>query len=285
MVENKNILILGGTGTLGTALIKKLYGKNRITVLSRNEHKHQEMKREYPQVKFVLGDIRDYESIESHFQNQEVIFHVAAFKMLDHLELNPLECIKTNIIGSQNVAKAAMYWGVPFVMFSSTDKAVSPINTYGFCKATSEKLFLHYNKSQSKTLFSVYRWGNVCASQGSAIPFFVNCLKNGLEVPITNREMTRFWIRIEDAVDFIVSSFMKDEVRDNVQIPKGMKSAKVLDIVHALSKLLNIKGYKTKIVGLRPGEKIHELLDINYSSKTAPKYSEEELFNLLKGSY
>jgi UDP-N-acetylglucosamine 4,6-dehydratase len=286
MTDLKHVLLLGGAGTLGTALYKnivKMYPHVKITIASRNEHKHQELKKIYPGFKFALCDIKDKSSLLPVMRNQDVVFHVAALKHVDYLEDNPIECYKTNVQGTINVAEACIESEVKFCAFSSTDKAVDPINTYGYCKALSEKLLHDFNKKQMDTRFSIFRWGNICNSQGSAIPYFIQCLKRGERIPLTSDNMTRFWIDINEAAQFMLQNY--NSRSPDAQIPPTMKSSSVLLVIEALADLLDVEPAH-RIVGLRPGEKLHESLTSKHSvphieSSTADKYSFDELKKLL----
>lgn len=278
----KHITILGGTGTLGTALIKNLlikYPYVKITIASRNEHKHQELKKKFPGFKFALCDIRDKASLLPILRNQDVVFHVAALKHVDYLEDNPIECLKTNAIGTINVAEACIESGVKACVFSSTDKAVYPINTYGYCKALSEKIIQDYNRKQLITKFSIFRWGNILNSQGSAIPYFVQCLKSGERVPLTHHSMSRFFIDLDEASQFMIDNY--NAFGNEVQIPPTMKAAAMSMVIEAIADLLDVDPIH-RIVGLRPGEKIHESLTLDLNSENAEKYSYDELKSLLK---
>ena len=285
----KRALIIGGTGSLGKALARHLpikFPGIQITVLSRCEHKQAAMKKLFPDVKCVLGDIRCKDSISRHFFNKDMVFHVAALKCVDVVEDNPTESVRTNILGTMNVAECAISHNVPQVMFSSTDKAVDPINVYGCCKSISEKILLDYNKTQQVTRFSIYRWGNVAGSQGSAIPYFIDCLKNNKPVPVTDERMTRFWITLDTAIDFVLSTMGSVKTYDNVLLPTFMKGAKIVDVIKTLADLVGIFNYSTTIIGLRPGEKIHESLSSVHgkdfiSSDTCEQFGEEELKTLL----
>ena len=280
-------LIIGGTGTLGRAIMDKLYSidsKSKIVVLSRDEQKQQELKKIYPQTTFVLGDVRDKDTLDYAMKGAKTVFHVAALKHIDHIEDNPIESIKTNIIGTINVAECCIKNDVKHCVFSSTDKAVDPINVYGHCKAISEKLFFNYNQ-HGKTNFTVYRWGNINGSNGSAIPYFVKLLKEKKPIPVTDTRMTRFWINIEDAVDFIFETFQKKN--NAVQIPWKMKTATVLEVIQSLSEIYGTGPYKIAQVGLRKGEKLHEAMQSQHSegpitSENFPRYSKSELAEFLK---
>lgn len=283
------VLIVGGTGSLGTELIKQLskMPNTEITSLSRDEQKQQACKKIFPHVKYVLGDIKDKDSLNRHFKGKNVVFHVAALKHVDHIEENPIESVKTNILGTINVAECAIDNNIPRVVFSSTDKAVDSINVYGNCKSISEKILFDYNMTQGTTKFSMYRWGNICSSNGSAIPYFIDCLKKGLPVPVTDKKMTRFWINLEMAVAFVLETLNSPETLDTVLIPPVMKSAKVVDVIDCLAELLKIDKYTTKVIGVRRGEKLHECLtsvhsDKFISSENCLKYSRKDLLNLLK---
>lgn len=277
------IAILGGTGTLGVALTKRL-ADEKIICFSRDELKQQELKRTFPNSTYIIGDIRDKSSVKYAIRDCKAVFHVAALKHVDVLEANPTEAIKTNILGTINVAEAAMECGIPHVIFSSTDKAVLPINTYGMTKAVSERYLLNLNAQQSKTKFSVFRWGNVCSSRGSAIHAFAKTLKESGCVQITDERMTRFLIHIDDAVKFMLDSY---ETSTDVMIPT-MKSATVPEIASAVAEILGKKKYDTVKIGIRPGEKIHECLFSSHDhcvrSDTAERFSRRELIDLIRRS-
>lgn len=283
----KKHLVLGGTGTLGQAIIKKLRldPENEIVCLSRDEFKQHQMKKIWPEdqrMHYVLGDIRDLHSIERYFAGVHTVFHVAALKQIDTLEANPYECIKTNLLGTINVAKAATDYNVPFVVFSSTDKAVMPINLYGMCKAASELVLKFENKFQKRTQFIIYRWGNVLSSRGSVIPIFQGTLREG-KAHITDKHMTRFWIKIEQAVEFILSTYQKN--LDEVMIPP-MKGASVVKVVEAIADSMGVKKYELIETGLRPGEKINETIFVDdrgsaVSSNTVAQFTKAELKEFL----
>lgn len=289
MRENpKAITILGGTGTLGQALIKEIstaWPKTHLTVVSRDEHKQAAMKKRFPKVEYRIGDIRDAGSVTRSFENRDVVFNVAALKHVDIAEENPLESIHTNVEAAALMADLAQIHGVKHFVFSSTDKAVDPINTYGYCKAVAEKVLFNLNQFQKRTKFSVYRWGNVLGSQGSAIPYFAKTLREEGRAYVTHQDMTRFWIPIEWAVRYMLRT-LDDAKPFEAMVPPNMKSAKVLDIVRAVAEVVGVKDYGLIFTGIRPGEKIHETLfsqhsDSYLTSFTADRYTHEELVNML----
>lgn len=289
-IKKSRILILGGTGTLGKALARTLsdeYPGVSITVLSRDEHKQAQMKRELPNIKYVLGDIRDYGSIYRHFYQKDIVFHVAALKHVDVLEENVDECIKTNVTGTQNAAAAAVQANVKYFIFSSTDKAVDPINIYGYSKAISEKILFFHNKAGiGLTKFSVYRWGNVIGSQGSVIPIFAKAIKLTGIATVTDPSMTRFWLPIEWAVRYMLRTFA-DAHLDRAMICPNMKTANVTEIVTAIGKILGKDGVSLAIKGIRAGEKIHEAMVTQHSlerasSDNCERYTEHELIEILR---
>jgi len=275
------ILILGGTGTLGKALLEKLTERHEVIVLSRDEQKQYALKKQYPHVEFIIADIRDKSSIKHAFENVKYVFHVAALKHIDIIEENPIESVKTNILGTINVCEEALEHNVKHVIFSTTDKAIDPINVYGNCKAISEKIILNYNKF-NKTYFKFFRWGNILNSSGSAIPFFIDCIKKGKSIPLTNKEMTRFFTTIEIAVNFMLENI---DTRKN-HFTLNMKSAYILNIITIIGELLDLPA-NYHITGLRSGEKLHESLisshEINnVNSKNCLMFTKEELIILLK---
>lgn len=283
--DRTEVLIVGGTGTLGKALLDLIGHKRNysITVLSREELKQKQLMDIYPNVRFVLGDIRDHHSLSSHFLGKEVVFHFAAMKHVDMAEHNPEESIKINLIGSLNVAKAAIANNVRYCVFSSTDKAVLPINNYGMCKALSENYFLTQNQLQDITKFSVFRWGNVLGSRGSVIHSFLTSLKETKSVNITDPRMTRFWIDIKDAAEFILDHY-EGGSPDMPMIPP-MKACRVVKIAELCARHLGIKDYKVNFSGIRAGEKLHEAIfsshEICYRSDTTEEYSDDEILKMI----
>lgn len=254
------ILIVGGTGTLGSAFLHDLAKdptKSEITILSRDEQKHHKLLGNgYKNVRFAIGDIRDIDSLNDHFYNQDIVIHTAAMKHINMCERFPMESVKTNIIGSWNVATLCERHRIKHCIFSSTDKAVDPISVYGYSKAIAESIFLDANQN-SFTNFSVYRWGNILFSNGSALYKFVEDIRMNRTVKLTDLRMTRFFLKIEDAVKFVKFSYKQRSVAPKI-IPT-LKSAKMVDIVKSIGIILG-KNIDIEIIGLRCNEKIHECL-------------------------
>jgi len=264
MFANKNILITGGTGSFGNELIKKLTSMKtnkpkKIIIFSRDELKQFNLQKKYPikkypNLRFFLGDVRDKDRLKMAFFEVDYIIHAAALKQVPAAEYNPIEFIKTNILGAQNIIEASIECGVKKVIALSTDKASSPINLYGATKLCSDKLFLSANNlsGSRKTIFSVVRYGNVFGSRGSVAPFFLEHQKKGF-LPITDMNMTRFNISLEDAVKLVYLAIQKG-IGGEIFIPKT-PSFKITDLAKAISPKC-----KLKIIGIREGEKIHEEL-------------------------
>jgi UDP-N-acetylglucosamine 4,6-dehydratase len=260
-MKNKKIFITGGTGSFGTAFVpmtlKKFNPKN-ITIYSRDENKQWEMKNQfsnYQNVKFIIGDVRDFDNLKRSMKNFDYVVHAAATKIVPTSETNPFECIKTNINGSMNVINACIENKITNVIALSTDKACNPVNLYGATKLAADKLFISANnfelQNKYQTKFSVVRYGNVIGSRGSVIPFFKQeCLKG--KVPITDLRMTRFLISLKECVEFVWDSFRL--MNGGEIFVKKIPSIKILDIANAIS----IKKNDYKIIGIRPGEKLHE---------------------------
>lgn len=261
-----SILITGGTGSFGRALTKELINLarhrfdplaiRRIVIYSRDEHKQEQMAQELKdeRLRFFIGDVRDRDRLILALAGCDTIVHTAAMKIVPTAEYNPMEAIKTNIIGSQNVIDAAMYQKIDKVIALSTDKAVNPLNLYGATKLCAEKLFLASNNI-SDTKFSVARYGNVANSNGSVIPLFKKQLANKEPLTVTDENMTRYWITLDDAVKFVLSSLSKMKGGE-VFIP-DMPSFKVKALAWAMSQPNTV----IKKIGVRPGEKIHEQID------------------------
>lgn len=256
-IDGKSILVTGGTGSFGKRLIRMLLDTTdarRIIVFSRDELKQYEMRERMddPRIRYFIGDVRDRERLERAFDGVQVVVHAAALKQVPAAEYNPFEAVKTNILGAQNVIEAAIDRGVERVVALSTDKASSPINLYGATKLVSDKLFVQGNAyaSGKRTRFAVVRYGNVVGSRGSVVPFFQAKAKTG-ELPITDERMTRFWITLQQGVEFVLSSLQTMQGGE-LFVPK-IPSMRVTDLAEAIA-----PGVPTRIVGIRPGEKLHE---------------------------
>jgi UDP-N-acetylglucosamine 4,6-dehydratase len=277
MFNSKSILITGGTGTFGKYFLDVIvnnYTPKKIIIFSRDEYKQfklQEKMSSHPKFKklrFYLGDVRDVDRLNMAFREVDYVIHAAAMKQIPSTEKEPLECIKTNINGAENVIKAAINNKVKKVIALSTDKAVNPVNLYGATKLASDKLFVSANllSGNIKTKFSVVRYGNVISSRGSVIPIFLELKKNNSKyIPITNSEMTRFVITKEEAIQFVIDSF-KIMNGGEVFIPK-IPSVNIID----LAKTIHPKA-KIKIIGIRQGEKIHESLFSKEESHLVRQY-------------
>ena len=258
-LDGASVLITGGTGSLGKALVKYLLNETkvrRIAIFSRDELKQHQMKIEFensPRLRWFLGDIRDLERLRRALHGVEYVIHAAALKQVDTGEYNPGEFIKTNVLGSQHVIDSCIDTGVKKVVALSTDKASSPINLYGATKLTADKLFIAANNYSISygTSFAVVRYGNVMGSRGSVIPFWKDLAKNNLPLPITDLEMTRFWISIEQAVRFVIDSF--DLMQGGELYVPRIPSMKIVDLALAVAPTA-----KLEEIGMRPGEKLHE---------------------------
>tara|TARA_R110000824_G_scaffold385901_1_gene580341 strand:- start:236 stop:1201 length:966 start_codon:yes stop_codon:yes gene_type:complete len=269
-MKDKRIIIIGGTGALGKTLIKKYHQENKIMIFSRDEHKHVDLLKKYPKIKSYLGDIRDKDSITNSFSKfkPHVVINTAALKHVPICEDNAIESVKTNILGHQNLIEVASEFNnLETLIFVSTDKACKPINIYGMCKAISEKLYYNYAESSENTKVVMVRYGNVLESTGSVIPYFKSLLESGQNyLPITHPDMTRFLLTLEDATDLIAWAYKYEQSHGKIAVPK-IKAMKVTDIARCLIKSLRKKafmarpgGIKLKVVGIRPGEKVHEEL-------------------------
>lgn len=259
-LNKKTFLITGGTGSFGNAVLKKLLKTNikEIRIFSRDEKKQYDLRKKVndDRVKFYLGDIRNYSSVLEATKNVNYIFHAAALKQVPSCEFFPMEAVNTNIIGADNITKAAEYSGVQKCIMLSTDKAVYPINAMGLSKAMMEKIMISKSRN-SKTIFCATRYGNVMGTRGSVIPLFVNQIKNNLPITITNKNMTRFLMSVDQSVDLVLYA-LKNAKNGDIFVQKSPAST-INNLVNGLKILLN-KNIKIKNVGVRHGEKIHETL-------------------------
>ncbi|MFM5331030.1 UDP-N-acetylglucosamine 4,6-dehydratase (inverting) [Aeromonas veronii] len=261
MFNGKTILVTGGTGSFGKKFIATVlsrYQPARLIVYSRDELKQFEMQQcfNHPCMRYFIGDVRDAERLDMAMRDVDFVVHAAALKQVPAAEYNPMECIKTNVGGAENVIKAALNNGVQKVIALSTDKAANPINLYGATKLCSDKLFVAANNMAGKnpSIFSVVRYGNVVGSRGSVVPFFDNLIKSGAStLPITHPEMTRFWLTLQQGVDFVLSNFQR--MRGGELFVPKIPSVKITDLAAAMAPTL-----KLEIIGIRAGEKLHEVM-------------------------
>ena len=268
LLNKKTILITGGTGSFGKACTKVLlkdFNLKKIIIYSRDELKQYEMAQEFPQenMRFFIGDVRDGPRLELATKEVDMVIHAAAMKQVPASEYNPMECIKTNVHGAENLISACIKNKVKKVIALSTDKAANPINLYGATKLCSDKLFVHANQLSGKTYsrFSVVRYGNVIGSRGSVLEYFGQLIKKKHKsLPVTHEEMTRCWISLEDGVDFVLNSLLLMKGGETM-VPK-IPTIKIVDLVKALGPKL-----KYHLVGIRPGEKLHEILCPKDSSR------------------
>jgi len=258
-IDNASLLITGGTGSFGQAFLKKVLNDlqvSRVVIFSRDELKQYEMKVKFKddsRLRFFIGDIRDRDRLKLALHGIDFVIHAAALKQVDTAEYNPMEYVKTNILGSENVIRASMEAGVKKVVALSTDKASSPVNLYGATKLTSDKLFISSNHYSAgfDTRLSVVRYGNVMGSRGSVIPFFRKLAEKGGPLPITDERMTRFWITLPEAVDFVIETL--DTMQGGELFVPRIPSMRVVDLAEAIA-----PGKPRVITGIRPGEKLHE---------------------------
>ena len=279
MFSNKTILVTGGTGSFGRQFVShvlKNFQPAKVIVFSRDEMKQWEMQKEFlndARLRFFIGDVRDRERLYRAFTNVNFVVHAAATKIVPTAEYNPFECIKTNIMGAMNVIDAAIDKNVDSVVALSTDKACAPTNVYGASKLASDKLFVasnHYSAGKN-TKFAVVRYGNVIASRGSIIPFLM-AIKKGTKIPLTDKKMTRFFINLKDAVITVIHAF-SDMVGGEIYVKK-IPSMKVIDLIKTVK-----PGFEIEVVGIRPGEKIHELMIGEEDAQFTYEY--EDYFKIL----
>ena len=261
MFDNKSILITGGTGSFGkkyTKILLERYKPKRLIIFSRDELKQYEMQQTFnaPCMRYFIGDVRDRDRLTLAMDGVDFVIHAAALKQVPAAEYNPMECIKTNIYGAENIIRAALDANVDKVMALSTDKAANPVNLYGVTKLASDKLFVAANNmsGSKRTKFAVTRYGNVVGSRGSVVPFFKKLVEDGAtELPVTDKEMTRFWITLEQGVDFVLKNFER-MYGGEIFVPK-IPSMRITDLCESIAPSL-----PHKEIGIRPGEKIHEIM-------------------------
>ena len=261
MFNNKSVLITGGTGSFGHRYVSTLlnnYNLDRLVIYSRDELKQYDMSQKFDNrdiMRFFIGDVRDIERLKDAMRGIDIVIHAAALKQVPAAEYNPMECIKTNIHGAENIIKAALDNNVEKVVALSTDKAANPINLYGATKLASDKLFVAANNiSGGRTQFSVIRYGNVVGSRGSVVPYFQQLIsENSNSIPVTHKGMTRFWITLQEGVDFVIKCISRMQGGE-IFVPK-IPSVRIMDLAEAMAPEIPIK-----IIGIRPGEKIHEVM-------------------------
>ena len=270
---DKQILITGGSGSFGHAFLRYVLAggqAKRVVIFSRDEYKQSLMQREFSdnRLRFFLGDVRDHDRLKRAFRNIDIVIHAAAVKQVTAAEYNPGECILTNVTGADNVIKAALDCGVDRVLALSTDKAVNPINLYGAAKLCADKLFVAANNLSGArgTRFSIVRYGNVVGSRGSVVPYFIEQSRSG-SIPITDERMTRFWISLDDSVSF-VARCLCDMRGGEIYVPK-IPSMRIVDLARAIA-----PEAKLRIIGVRAGEKIHEVLVPNEEARDTLSFSD-----------
>jgi len=262
MFSKRSLLITGGTGSFGNAVLKRFLDTDieEIRIFSRDEKKQDDMRKRYnnPKLKFYIGDVRDYQSVLSAVRGVDFIYHAAALKQVPSCEFHPMEAVKTNVLGTENVLEAAISCGVKRVVCLSTDKAVYPINAMGISKAMMEKVVVAKSRSSNETVICVTRYGNVMASRGSVIPLFVEQIKAGKPITITDPDMTRFMMTLDDAVDLVLYAFEHGSPGD-IYVQKA-PAATVETLAHALTELMGVPDHEVQIIGTRHGEKLFEAL-------------------------
>lgn len=286
LFDEKSILVTGGTGSFGHAFVKYVLenaNPRRLIVFSRDEQKHFEMAqkfsdKEFPCLRYFVGDVRDRERLELSMRGVDLVVHAAAQKHVPISEYNPTECIHTNILGAENVVMAALHSNVKKVIALSTDKAVNPVNLYGASKLASDKIFVAANNLSGSTgpRFSVVRYGNVIGSKGSVLPFFNKLIADGVDsLPVTDERMTRFWITLEQGVNFVVSNFSRMRGGE-IFVPK-IPSMRVLDMIAVIAPDLPYH-----VIGMRPGERLHEMMvssaDAGFTYEIDDRYVIEPAF-------
>jgi len=262
MFKNKILLITGGTGSFGNAVLRRFLDSDiaEIRIFSRDEKKQDDMRKRYnnPKLKFYLGDVRDVDSVRTSMRGVDYVFHAAALKQVPSCEFYPLQAVKTNVLGTENVLEAAVTLGVKRVICLSTDKAVYPINAMGISKAMMEKVAVAKSRESGATTICITRYGNVMASRGSVIPLFVDQIRGGHELTITDPEMTRFMMTLDDAVDLVLYAFEHGTSGD-IFVQKA-PAATITILTEALTSLLGVPDHDVSVIGTRHGEKLFETL-------------------------
>ncbi len=262
MFNRKTLLITGGTGSFGNAILRRFLDSDlrEIRILSRDEKKQDDMRKKYnsPKLKFYIGDVRDYQSVLNAVRGADFIYHAAALKQVPSCEFHPMEAVKTNVLGTENVLEAAINCGVQRVVCLSTDKAVYPINAMGISKAMMEKVIVAKSRSSSSTVICATRYGNVMASRGSVIPLFTNQIRAGQPLTITDPAMTRFMMTLDDAVDLVLYAFEHGNPGD-IFVQKA-PAATIETLAQALTGLLGVPKHAINVIGTRHGEKLFEVL-------------------------
>jgi len=262
MFHDRILLVTGGTGSFGNAVLRRFLDSDlrEVRIFSRDEKKQDDMRKKYnnPKLKFYIGDVRDYQSVLSAVRGVDFIYHAAALKQVPSCEFHPLEAVKTNVIGTENVLEAAIQCGVKRVVVLSTDKAVYPINAMGISKAMMEKVAVAKSRSSSQTVINVTRYGNVMASRGSVIPLFIEQIRAGKPITITDPHMTRFMMTLDDAVDLVLYAFEHGQPGD-IFVQKA-PAATIEVLAKALTTLVGKPEHEVRVIGTRHGEKLYEAL-------------------------
>jgi len=261
-LSNKSLFISGGTGSFGNAVLRRFINSDlkEIRIFSRDEKKQDDLRRKFnsPKLKFYIGDVRDTQSVFNAIRGSDFVFHAAALKQVPSCEFHPIEAVKTNILGTENILEAAIQNGVQRVVCLSTDKAVYPINAMGISKAMMEKVAVAKSRSSSSTVINVTRYGNVMASRGSVIPLFVDQIRSGQPITITDPSMTRFMMTLDDAVDLVLYAFEHGQPGE-IFVQKA-PAATIEVLTQALTGLLNKPKHEVRVIGTRHGEKLYEAL-------------------------
>jgi len=281
MYKNQTILVTGGTGSWGQELTRKLlqYNPKEIRIFSRNEYAQVQMQRSFhnhPNLKFIIGDIRDYDSIHQATQGVDYVFHLAALKHVPICEAQPDEALKTNVTGTEHVIKASIFHEVKKVIDVSTDKAVDPVNFYGMTKAFGERLMIRANDISPKTRFVCIRGGNVLGTNGSVVPFFKKLILEGQDITLTSKEMTRFFLTISEAIDLLLKA-AEASIGGETFVMK-MGACRIVDLADVLRAKLTDSSRKPihiKEIGIRPGEKLYEVLVSSFEAPTTYQYSDQ----------